>query len=208
MNAIAPQTARSMASLFPHNNFVDGCITGLPPGSKEYKTKIYLSGEHAQKVADLFQNMDLINIRVVGNQIGQASALKMCASLGKGVTALAIQAFVTAKYFELEEVFSDDLKQTMPQLLELSKKFIPHMPPKAARWAAEMEETAKVYEEIGLSSKMFEGAAETYRFVAEETPLGKEIIEERKLGKTFEDALKIMAESLHKNKQIEQIHLI
>jgi hypothetical protein len=74
------------------------------------------------------------------------------------------------------------------------------MPPRAARWVGEMEETAKTYEDIGLSPKMFQGAAETYRFVAEETPLGKEIIEERKLGQTLNDALEIMTQSLNKNK--------
>jgi hypothetical protein len=48
---------------------------------------------------------------------------------------------------------------------------------------------------------MYQGAAETYRFVAEETPLGKEIIEERKLGQTLNDALEIIAQSLNKNKR-------
>ena len=104
MNATAPQTVRSMASLFLQNNFVDGCITGLPPGSKRYETTIYLSGEHAQKIADLFQYTDLIKTRVIGNEIGQASTLKMCASLSKGIVALAIQACVTAKSFQLEEI--------------------------------------------------------------------------------------------------------
>jgi 3-hydroxyisobutyrate dehydrogenase-like beta-hydroxyacid dehydrogenase len=202
MNAIAPQTVRSIASLFPHNNFVDGCIIGLPPGSKEHSPKLYLSGEYSQKIADLFQHTDLIKIIVIGNDIGQASALKMCyASLSKGVTALGIQAFVTAKSFELEEVFFDELKRSMPFIFEKLTKSIPHMPPKAGRWVGEMEEIAKTYEGIGLSPKMFQGAAETYRFVAEETPLGKEIIEERKIGQTLNDALEIMAQSLNKNKK-------
>jgi hypothetical protein len=200
MNATAPQTARSMASLFPHNNFVDGSITGLPPGSKHHIPKLYLSGEHAQKIADLFQYTDLIRTYVIGNEIGQASALKMCASLTKGILALGIQAYVTAKSFELEEVFFDELKDSTPHLFEILNKFIPHMPPRAGRWVGEMEETAKTYEDIGLSPKMFQGAAETYRFVAEETPLGKEIIEERKLGQTLNDALEIMTQSLNKNK--------
>ena len=55
MNAIAPQTVLSIASLFPHGNFVDGCIIGLPPGSLERIPTLYLSGEHAQKIADLYQ---------------------------------------------------------------------------------------------------------------------------------------------------------
>jgi hypothetical protein len=202
MNATAPKTARFMASLFPHNNFVDGAITGFPPGSKDHHSAtLYLSGEYAQKVAEIFQGTDLMKIRVVGNQIGQASALKMCTTLTKGILAVTIQACVTAKSFELDEILLDELKQSMPDIFERLNKFIPHMPPKAARLVYEMEETAKTYEDVGLSPKMYQGAAETYRFVAEETPLGKEIIEERKLGQTLGEALEIMAQSLNKNKK-------
>jgi hypothetical protein len=64
-----------------------------------------------------------------------------------------------------------------------------------------MEEIAKTYEDIGLSPRLFQGAADTYRFVAEQTPLGKETIEERQQGQTLNDALEIMAQSLNKNKK-------
>jgi len=198
MNAIAPQTIRSIASLFPHGNFVDGCIIGLPPGSREHIPTLYLSGEYSQKIADLFQYTDLIKTSVIGNEISQASALKMCyASLTKGVTAIAIQSCITAKKFGLDEILFDQLKQSMPYMFERINKSIPHMPPKAGRWVGEMEEIAKTYEDIGLSPKLFQGAAETYQFVAE-TPLGKEIIEERNKGQTLNDALEIMVQSLDK----------
>ncbi|CAF0930492.1 unnamed protein product [Rotaria sordida] len=199
MNAIAPQTVRSISTLFSYGNFVDGCIIGPPPGSHEHIPIVYLSGEHAQKIADLFQFTDLINVSVIGNEIGQASTLKMCyASLSKGITAIATQACITAKFFGLEEVFFNELKQSMPNIFEKLNKSIPHMPPKAARWAGEMEQIAKTFENIGLSEKMFQGAAETYQFIAEKTPLGNEIIEERKRGQTLNDALEIMTQSLKK----------
>jgi 3-hydroxyisobutyrate dehydrogenase-like beta-hydroxyacid dehydrogenase len=202
MNAIAPQTLLSIASLFPHGNFVDGCVIGPPPGSKERKPTMYLSGEHAQKVADLFQDSDLMNTRVIGNQTEHASAFKMCyASLSKGHAAIAIQACVTAKSFGLDGIFFDELKQSMPAVFSTLNRSIVQMPPKAGRWVGEMEEIAKTYEDIGLSPKLFQGAADTYRFVAEETILGKEIIEERKRGQTLDDALGIMVESLEKNKK-------
>jgi 3-hydroxyisobutyrate dehydrogenase-like beta-hydroxyacid dehydrogenase len=202
MNAIAPQTVLSISTLFPHGNFVDGCVVGPPPRSLENIPKLYLSGEHAQKVADLFQYTNLMKTHVIGNEISQASALKMCyASLSKGVTAIGIQACVTAKSFGLDEILFDELKRSTPQMFEKLNKSIPHMAPKAGRWIGEMEEIAKTYEDIGLSPKLFQGAADTYRFVAEQTPLGKEIIEERKTGQTLNDALEIMAQSLDKNKK-------
>jgi 3-hydroxyisobutyrate dehydrogenase-like beta-hydroxyacid dehydrogenase len=202
MNAIAPQTIRSMASLFSHENFVDGCIIGPPPRSLEHIPALYLSGESAQKVADLFQYTDLMTTHVIGNEISQASALKMCyASLSKGVIAIGIQACVTAKSFGLNEILFNELKRSMSGTFERLNKSIPHMAPKAGRWVGEMEEIAKTYESIGLSPKLFEGAAETYRFVSEQTPLGKEIIEERKQGQTLDSALELMVQSLNPNKK-------
>ncbi|CAF4230731.1 unnamed protein product [Rotaria sp. Silwood2] len=200
MNAIAPQTVRSISTLFPDGNFVDGCIIGLTPGSHEHMPTLYLSGEYAQKVADLFQYTDLMKVRVIGNEISQASTLKMCySSLSKGITAITIQSCITAKFFGLEEIFFDELKQSLPYIFEKLNKSIPDMPPKAARWIGEMEEIAKTFESIGLSEKIFQGAAETYQFIAEKTPLGNEIIEERKRGQTLDDALEIMTQSLKRN---------
>lgn len=203
MNAIAPQTVRSIAALFPHGNFVDGCITGPPPRSRERITSVYVSGEHAQKVADLFQYTDLIKTRLAGNEIGQASTVKMCYSgVMKGFTSLEIQACVTAKYFGLDQILFDEFKESQPHIYERLTRSIPNMAPKSGRWVGEMEEIAKTYESIGLSPKTFQGAAETYRFVAEDTPLGKEILEERKHGQTLDEALELMVQSLDPNKKI------
>ncbi|CAF3170332.1 unnamed protein product [Rotaria socialis] len=200
MNAIAPQTLCSIDELLPHGNFVDGSIIGLPPGTPGYSCTLYLSGEHAQKIADLFQYTNLMKVRVIGSEIGQASKLKMCeGSLLKGLTAIGIQAFIAAKSFGLDEILFDHLKQTMPDIFDKLSKFIPHTPPKAARWAGEMEEISKMFESVGLSSKIFQGATETYRFIAEETPLGNETIEDRKQGLTLHDAIEIMNLSLEES---------
>lgn len=196
MNAIAPQTLRAISTLFPRGNFVDGCVVGPPPGTSNWKPTMYFSGEHASKVADLFQYTDLVQARVLGAKIDAASALKMCyASLSKGITAIAIQACVTAKTHGLDDVLLTELKESMPDVFKKLDKSIPQMAPKAARWVGEMEEIAKTHEDAGLSAKLFQGAADTYRFVAEQTPLGKEILEERQRGQTLQDALQILSDS-------------
>jgi len=41
------------------------------------------------------------------------------------------------------------------------------MPMKSRRWVGEMEEIAKTFEHVGLSPKVFAGAADIYRFVGE-----------------------------------------
>jgi hypothetical protein len=61
------------------------------------------------------------------------------------------------------------------------------MPPKAYRWVGEMEEISKTFEDEGFDPRLFLGAAETYRWISEDTELGKEIVEHRDKGKDIED---------------------
>lgn len=201
MNAVAPQTVCSLASLFPSDNFVDGCIVGLPPGVGQYIPSVYLSGKRAQEVANALIDMPLLNVQVLGDKIGQASCFKMCyGTMTKGMTAVGVHACVTARSFGLDNIFFDEMKRSMPHVFDMLSKSIPDMVPKAVRWVDEVQEIANTHESIGLSAKMFEGIVETYRFVAEQTPLGKEIIEDRKQGKTLHDAVKVIVESIGREK--------
>jgi hypothetical protein len=52
------------------------------------------------------------------------------------------------------------------------------MPPKTYRWVPEMLEISKMLGTAGITPKVFQGAAEICRFVAD-TPLGKETPENR-----------------------------
>jgi hypothetical protein len=51
------------------------------------------------------------------------------------------------------------------------------MPPKAYRWVPEMLEISKTLGSAGVTPKVFQGAAEIYKFVAA-TALGKETPEQ------------------------------
>jgi len=44
---------------------------------------------------------------------------------------------------------------------------LPKVPAKARRWVGEMEEIAKTFEQVGLTAKILEGAADMYRFVGQ-----------------------------------------
>jgi hypothetical protein len=71
------------------------------------------------------------------------------------------------------------------------------MCPKAYRWVGEMEEIAKTYKALGMTGKIYEGAADLFQMITD-SPLGKEIVEDRKLGKTMESAIDTLIE--HKKK--------
>lgn len=48
---------------------------------------------------------------------------------------------------------------------------------------------------------MFDGISEVYRFVADETSLGRERTEDRKVGKTSEDVARLMGQELERKKE-------
>ena len=69
------------------------------------------------------------------------------------------------------------------------------MPPKAYRWAGEMEEIACTFADLGLPPQMLEGAAALYRLVGQ-TELGAETPEERHRGQTLGEVTGILAAML------------
>ena len=88
-NAISPQKAQRIGEMLSDAGipFVDGGIIGGPawtPG----ETWLYLSGVEAKRIADCFSAGPL-ETSIIGDEIGKASALKMCyAAYTKGTTAL------------------------------------------------------------------------------------------------------------------------
>jgi 3-hydroxyisobutyrate dehydrogenase-like beta-hydroxyacid dehydrogenase len=97
-NAIAPQTVRHVAGVVEAagGRFVDAGIIGPPPKPGGSSTRFYASGRDAAAFARL-RDFGL-DVRVVGDQPGQASALKMCyAALTKGTTALMTELAIAAE---------------------------------------------------------------------------------------------------------------
>ncbi len=194
-NAIAPQTAHALDHLITEagGTFVDvGIIGGPPRVGEQGGPRLYASGAHAADLA-LLSNYGL-DVRVLGEQSGQASGLKMCyASLTKGLTALATEAFVAASLLGLQEPLSAEF-QALPFFTTI-ERLVPGMPPKAYRWVGEMEEIARTFSDLGLPPQMPQGAASLYRLM-EGTVLGREIPEQRHHGQTLEEVIAILAAAL------------
>ena len=191
-NAIAPDTVHEIAGIVEHagGRFLDGGIIGPPPRGKA-KANLYVSGPGA---ADLEQlgGPQLI-VRVVSERIADASAVKMCyAALNKGTQALWLEVLMAAQRLGVDELLEQQLRQSRGDLLDWAHSQYPKMPPKAYRWVPEMLEISKTLGSAGITPKVFEGAAEIYRFVAG-TALGKETPEEsrenERTGKAVVEAL-------------------
>ena len=90
-NAVSPSTARAVGDVViaAGATFVDGGIVGGPPVPGA-STRLYLAGDGAPAVADLFVATPLQAIVLDGGP-GSASALKVCyAAYTKGTTALLL----------------------------------------------------------------------------------------------------------------------
>jgi 3-hydroxyisobutyrate dehydrogenase-like beta-hydroxyacid dehydrogenase len=166
-NAIAPSTTQGIGRVIDMNGtrFVDACIIGPPPTLGSTATRVYASGPHADELSALVPCG--LDVRVIGDAVGQASGLKMCyASVTKGLTAIATQQQVAATALGLSESLIRELEISQPELLEWMKAMVPGMPPKAYRWIGEMEEIAVTFDAVGVSPGMMLGAAQFYRDAA------------------------------------------
>ncbi|MBW4444648.1 MAG: DUF1932 domain-containing protein [Plectolyngbya sp. WJT66-NPBG17] len=191
-NAIAPQKVNEIAQIIENagGQFIDASIIGPPPRVPN-RTRIYASGTQTNRFAEL-QNYGL-DVRVIGEQIGQASGLKMCyAALTKGLTEIGTELLIAAHRLGLEQPLEDELSNSQKGLLSLLTRSIPGMTPKAHRWIGEMEEIADTFQALGLTELTFRGAAEVYRSV-KETPLGQETPEEADRTRSLADIISTLS---------------
>ncbi len=197
LNAIAPATVEQIGAriMAVGGRFSDAGIVGPPP-RKPGTTRIYASGPGAAEFAEL--SAAGLDVRVIGDRIGQASGLKMCyAALTKGLIALGAELLMAAHLMGLDDALRDEQRESIPSVLSWLEGATPGMPPKAFRWVGEMEEIAATFAALGMTPKMLEGAADFYRFV-EQTPLGKEKPETRDPNRDAYDVVNALADALEK----------
>jgi 3-hydroxyisobutyrate dehydrogenase-like beta-hydroxyacid dehydrogenase len=179
-NAIAPQTVREIGERITTagGTFVDASIVGGPPRKgKASGTRFYASGPDLE----LFQQLDGfgLNVVVLGDPIGQASAIKMCyAALTKGTTALCAELLTAARALGVYDALEQEFQRSQPAMHQRMQRMT-GMPAKSRRWVGEMEEIAKTFEHVGLTPRMLAGAADMYRLVggtvlADRTPESSE----------------------------------
>ena len=172
-NAIAPETARRIGALIEAAGapFVDAGIIGPPPRPAATSTRFYASGAAAPEFAALRDYG--LDVRIVSERAGDASALKMCyAALTKGTTAIMTELKIAAARLGVTEALDAELALSQAAMLERMRRSVPAMAPKAHRWVGEMEEIAKTFADASLTPSIFEGAAALYASVAA-TPLGQ-----------------------------------
>ena len=189
-NAIAPQKTRSLEPIITGvgSRYVDASIIGGPP-RPGYSPHIYASGEHAPELGQLRDHG--LDIRVIGNEVGQASGLKMTyAASTKGATALFTQLLLAAEQMGLSEYLRNEIQDG--PIYKRMLGAVPSAPSRAQRWVSEMEEIEATFEHLGTTAHLFQGVAEMYRLLGA-TPLGDERPETRDADRTLEDTVRLLA---------------
>ena len=170
--------------------FVDGSISGGPPrpGST---TRIYLSGARAEEIAAA--TPPEIDARVIGAEIGLASAVKMCtAAMYKGSTALLAHSLLTAHAHGVLPQVLDDLHGPFARQIDSAPRLLAVSATKAERFVGEMREIAATQSSAGLTPALFEGFAEVYAALAS-SPLGHEARSRSRHDLALEDVLERLA---------------
>ncbi|MCI0550792.1 MAG: DUF1932 domain-containing protein [Anaerolineae bacterium] len=182
-NAISPQRAIKIGHMLEANKiqFVDGGIIGGPAWTPK-ETWLYLSGKHAEKIASCFSNGPL-ETKGIGDEIGKASALKMCyAAYSKGTSALLAAILAAAKSFEVRDELYELWEMDNADFSEQANRRVTHVTSKAWRFEGELLEIASTFQNVGLPSGFHEAAAEIYHRMADfkdssDTPSLSQVLE-------------------------------
>jgi 3-hydroxyisobutyrate dehydrogenase-like beta-hydroxyacid dehydrogenase len=162
-NAISPQRAMRIGQLVEATDiqFVDGGIIGGPAWSPK-ETWLYLSGQQAYKIAECFSN-GALETKIIGAEIGKASALKMCyAAYSKGTTALLSATLAAAESLQVREQLYQQWQMDEPGFAEEVNRRVVRVTAKAWRFEGEMKEIAATFRQAELPDGFHQAAAETY----------------------------------------------
>lgn len=169
-NAIAPSTARTIASVIEHGGatYLDGGIIG-PPARARGLTVLYLSGDRGRsdEVTALFDGGPLIT-HYLGDAPGAASAVKMAfAAWTKGTSALLLAIRALAEAEGVTDGLDHAWGVLTPELHDRLATTAAGVAPKAWRFAGEMQEIAHSFESVGLPGGFHAAAGAVYAALAD-----------------------------------------
>jgi 3-hydroxyisobutyrate dehydrogenase-like beta-hydroxyacid dehydrogenase len=166
-NAISPQRAQRIASLMEGSGarFVDGGIIGGPAWEKG-RTRLYLSGSEADRVAACFSSGALDTV-ILGDEIGRASALKMCyAANSKGTSALLCAIVALAESLGVRAELHDVWSQGGSDFAEKTNARVTRVTRKAWRFTGEMGEIADTFKSARLPDGFHRAAGDIYQRIS------------------------------------------
>lgn len=159
LNSVSPDLKRSIAQLIDAQGagFVEIAIMSpVPP--KEHRVPMFLGGSHAKNLVSLLSPYGM-NLEIVSDEIGAASAIKMCRSIiVKGMEALMLECVLAAVPYGADDRVFMTLEETMPGIKwkDLASYMVGRVIEHGERRAREMEEVAETLRAVGVEPIMTE----------------------------------------------------
>ena len=174
-NSASPGTKQRCAALVEARgaHYVEaGVMTSVPPHG--IKTPMLLGGPQAAALALLLTSWGM-DATAVSEKLGVASAIKMCRSvIIKGLEALVIESYATARAYGVEGHVMRTLVETFPSI-DWDKQgayFFSRVVQHGQRRAEEMREAANTVREAGIEPLMATAIADKQQWVADQARAG------------------------------------
>jgi 3-hydroxyisobutyrate dehydrogenase-like beta-hydroxyacid dehydrogenase len=175
LNSASPGTKQKAAAAIDRAgaHYVEaGVMTSVPPYG--IKVPMLLGGARAAELATLLASWGM-DAKAVSDKLGVASAIKMCRSVMiKGLEALVIESYTTARAYGVEDHVLPTLQETFPSIdwQQQGAYFFSRVVQHGQRRAEEMRESANTVREAGFEPIMAAAIADKQQFVADRAKEG------------------------------------
>ena len=175
LNSASPGTKRRAAQLIDAagGHYVEaGVMTSVPPYG--IRVPMLLGGAHAARLQPVLAALGM-DATVASEQLGIASATKMCRSVMiKGLEALVIESYTTARHHGVEDAMIATLQETFPSIdwHKQGSYFFSRVAQHGKRRAEEMREVAQTVREAGFEPIMAAAIAQKHDGMAAQARAG------------------------------------
>lgn len=175
LNSASPGTKQQCAAVIEAAgaHYVEaGVMTSVPPYG--IRVPMLLGGARAAELAQRLAGWGM-DAKAVSEQLGVASAIKMCRSIMiKGLEALVIESYATARAYGVEDQVLPTLQETFPSIdwSAQGAYFFSRVVQHGQRRAEEMREAANTVREAGFEPLMAAAIAAKQQWVADQARAG------------------------------------
>ena len=163
LNSVAPHTKERAAAIIDSagGRYVEAAVMS-PIAPKRIASPILLGGPYASEFKSLAASLGFSGATVYSEQIGVASAAKMCRSvIVKGMESLLTESMLAARHYHVEEDVLESLGDLFPSIdwPELAKYMMSRSIEHGTRRAEEMRQVVATVAEAGIVPLMSEACA-------------------------------------------------
>jgi 3-hydroxyisobutyrate dehydrogenase-like beta-hydroxyacid dehydrogenase len=158
INSVSPETKRENARVIEAagGSYVEAAVMApVPP--QRLQVPMLLGGHSAKVVAEQLRLLGM-NANSVSDQVGVASAIKMCRSIMiKGLEALTVECLLAARRYGAEDAVLGSLHASFPNMgwnATLPDYLVSRVAEHGRRRAAEMREVSRTLEDVGVRPLM------------------------------------------------------